>query len=89
MNLQQRIRNWLGITEILIQQDSLRMKADKAQSVLNAIGLGLGRVIAKLDAKFAESELSPERRAESDRIAEETIKCLYAEAAAREPYNHE
>lgn len=95
------IRNWLGITDIVTNQQQLytehsilHTKMDNHKNQLRAvsrqldtIGPGLGRVIAKLDAKYAESEFDPTRRAESDKLAEETIKRLEAEAAARAPYN--
>lgn len=94
MTLQSRIRTWLGIEEI--RQDAaaiefsiteLRNHQINMQRTLNAIGPGLGRVIAKLDPIVAVSEFDPERKAESDRIGEEVLKRLEAEAKAREPYN--
>jgi hypothetical protein len=88
------IRNWLGITDIVNNQQmlfnehaQLHNKVDKANKTLNAIGPGLGRVIAKLDANYAKDELDPDKRAESDRIGEEALRRLAGEAAARAPYN--
>lgn len=94
MSIQFRIRNWLGIFDLGDRIGYLNNKLmtmqrdlDKANNTLKAIGPGLGRVIAKLDAKYAESEFSPARKAESDKLAKETIKRLEAEAKARAPYN--
>lgn len=94
MTLQERIQNWLGITSLRLRVDSqssaierLNSNIIRANNKLDAVGPGLGRVIAKLDAKYATSEFDPTRRAESDKLAEETIKRLEAEAAARAPYN--
>lgn len=64
-----------------------RKLLNRLSTQMDAIGPGLGRVIAKLDAKYAESEHSPERKAESDAIGEEVIRRLNAEAKARAPYN--
>lgn len=94
MTIRDHIREWLGINEALRAQRHERElllafseRLGTVQTQLQAIGPGLGRVIAKLDAKFVESEHSDERRAESDRIGEEVLKRLNAEAAARAPYN--
>jgi hypothetical protein len=54
---------------------------------VNAITPGLGRVIAKLDTQFGRAEIDPARKAESDKLGEEVIKRLEAEAKARAPHN--
>lgn len=94
MTIQSRIRCWLGITDLhdrIGYLDNKLMHAqhciDKTQTVVSTIAPGLGRVIAKLDAKYAEPELDPKRRAESDKLAEETLRRLHAEHLARAPYN--
>lgn len=101
MSIQERIRNWLGITDIVTNQQQLYMEhsilhtkmgnhQNQLRAVsrqLDAIGPGLGRVIAKLDTTYAQSEFDPARKAESDKLAKETIKRLEAEAEARAPYN--
>lgn len=91
MTIQDRVKNWLGIPDLFrsISGHAARQQAqlDRIEKQLSAISPGLGRIIAKLDAKFAESEFTPERRAESDKLAEEVIRRLEAEAKAREPYN--
>lgn len=89
-------REFLGINDLARNQQQLysehshlHNKTDQLLKQMSALGSGLGRVIAKLDARFAEDEsnASPERKAESDRIGEEVIKRLEAEAAARAPHN--
>lgn len=94
MTLRDRIQDWLGISEMLARQTTDRQlimdqseRLGRVQTQLNTIVPGLGRVIAKLDAKYTESEFSAERKAESDRIGEEALRRLAAEAKAREPYN--
>lgn len=76
-NLNRRLQEW---------EDGTGRKLNRIEAQLSTITLGLGRVIAKLDARFAEDEsnASPERKAESDRIA---AAILRAEALARAPYN--
>jgi hypothetical protein len=82
------LREYLGINEVLTALNRLELDhIRKMQSTLNAIGPGLGRVIAKLDANYARDELDPDKRAESDRIGEEALRRLAGEAAARAPYN--
>lgn len=91
MTLQDRVKNWLGIPDLFrsISGHAQRqqMQLDAIEKRLNIILHGQGRVIAKIDAKYAESEFSPERRAESDKLADEVIVRLEAEAKARAPYN--
>lgn len=58
------------------------------QTTMNAVVTpGIARLIAKADATYVTSEFDPKRKAESDKLAEETIRRLQAEAAARAPYN--
>lgn len=96
MNLRDRIRDWLGITEILNCQHTDRQllmaqseRLGKVQTQISAITPGLGRIIAKLDPNFASPEIDPWRKAESDAIGEMVERRLRAEAAARAPYNHD
>jgi hypothetical protein len=91
------IRKWLGIDEILTSQEYTRnvMATDNdyvcrqmysMQNQLGAIASGLGRIIAKLDPIYGQSENpkdNPERKAESDRTADEVIAKLKAEDWAR------
>ncbi len=42
----------------------------------------LGRIIAKLDPMFAEDEMSPSRKAESDKIADLVMRKLLGEHLA-------
>ena len=88
------LQSILGIDQILwnlqdIRENRLsdRKLLNKLDSQLSVIAPGLGRVIAKLDAKYTESEFSAARKAESDKLGEEVLRRLEAEAAAREPYN--
>lgn len=94
MSIQERIRNWLGIADVIHSITELRNHQINMQRTfadikaqLNIISPGLGRVIAKLDVKYAESEHSAERKAESDALGKEVLKRLHAEAKARAPYN--
>lgn len=96
--IRERIREWLGLDQLLWniqdmrENDLVRHKQlNRIEAQLSTITPGLGRVIAKLDARFAEDEsnASPERKAESDKIGAEVIKRLEAEALARAPYNHD
>lgn len=85
------LHNLLGINKLrsdyMVTEHLLKKELQAINARLDVIMPGLGRVIAKLDPKYAESEFSPERKAESDKLAEETIRRLEAEAAARAPYN--
>lgn len=88
--IRDRIRQWLGITQVLRNQVTLIDKlADinsnigKVNRIVSAITPGLGRVIAKLDPMYAKDELDPIRKAESDKLGEEVIQRLKAEDAAR------
>lgn len=89
------LREYLGINEVLTALNRLELEDIRdlhnrqinMQRTLGAIGPGLGRVIAKLDPQYGRSEFDPARKAESDKLAEETIKRLEAEAAARAPHN--
>lgn len=88
------LREYLGINDLVRNQQmlfdehaTLHHKSDRILKQVNAITPGLGRVIAKLDTQFGRADIDPTRKAESDKLAEETIKRLEAEAKAREPYN--
>ena len=87
MTIKSTIREWLGITELLDDSKDQRQRMLRIEGQLHIITPGLSRIIAKLDAKYAESEHSPERKAESDKLADEVIARLEAEAKARAPYN--
>lgn len=85
-NLNRRLEGWedtLGRQLAATGKISARILAS-----VSSLTPGIGRIIAKLEPKFSESEFTPERKAESDRLAEETIRRLAGEAAAREPYNN-
>lgn len=90
MSIQGRIQNWLGISDIFrsINNHAEYQQAqfDRIEVQLNVITPGLGRVVAKLDTTYVSSEFSPERQAKSDRLGEEALKRLAAEAKARKPY---
>lgn len=94
MSPRMRIRRWLGITEIQEDQSAimdrlhnLNNELVRLQQSMKAIGHGLGRIIAKIDANYAKNEFDPAKRAESNKIGEEVLKRLNAEAKARAPYN--
>lgn len=75
------------LQQLVIENQAIGTQLREIRKTLNTIGPGLGRVIAKLDPQYGRSEFDPARKAESDKLAEETIKRLEAEAAARAPYN--
>lgn len=92
MSIQDRIREWLGINEALRQADTNRQlllamserlgDVQRMKTDISIHNRALGRFIAKLDPLFASNEFSPERKAESDHIADEVIKRLVAEHVA-------
>ena len=89
MNLQTRIRQWLGITDITSKQSTLDIKIDQALTKINAVqssntvaNRAMARIIAKLDPLFPRDEISPERKAESDKITEMVMKKLIGEHLA-------
>lgn len=91
MTLHNRIREWLGINEVLRQADtnrqlllaiSERIGAIHGQAI--AANRGMGRLIAKLDPLYGKDELSLERKAESDKLSEEIIRKLIAEHIANQ-----
>jgi len=95
MTLRERIREWLGITDLRAEVSmldnslmSLHSKTDRNTRTLGTITPGLGRIIAKLDPQVARDELSPAMRAESDRLADETIRRLQGEQAVRDHYGY-
>jgi len=89
------LRNWLGITSLIddvnamrnslidlvqTQERTNRVNQEMIQPLLN----GVGRIIAKHDAFYAQSELdNPERKAASDKLGDEAIARLKAEDKAR------
>ncbi len=96
MTLRERIREWLGISVLRSEMAYINNKLDgidtrlyKVDKQVSTITPGLGRIIAKLDTQYARHEMSPAMKAESDRLAEETIRRLEAEAAVRRQYGYE
>lgn len=95
MKLRDQIRNWLGITELLDDSKDQRQRMLRTESKLNnlqttmnaVVTPGIARLIAKVDAVYGTSEFDPKRKAESDKLGEETLRRLEAEAKARAPYN--
>jgi hypothetical protein len=95
MSLRMWLHQYLGITEIQEDQgmlhDELRSLERVQARVLGQVSSltpGIGRIIAKLEPGWTVAENDPARKAESDRLADETIRRLEAEAKAREPYNN-
>lgn len=84
------IRNWLGLTEMFDREVSIIMRLQKIHDMSEAslkevriLGPSLGRIIAKLDPQYGKSEFDPIRKDESQALAEDIIKRLRAEDAAR------
>lgn len=96
MNLQDSIRKWLGISDMLRTTQKINADVDDLDKDIRRLrqdqiiqSAALARIVAKVDPHYATQgdELSPERRAESDRISKMAIDRLYAEAKARDAYN--
>ncbi len=91
MRIKERIREWLGINDIrydlAMLDNALARDVSGIKNSINTILPGLGRVISKLDTQYGRAEIDSVRKAESDKLTQETIKRLEAEAKAREPYN--
>ena len=99
MNLRTRIRQWFGITEIQEDQTNivrnqqilfnehaqLHAKVKKALNEISIHNRALARFIAKLDPMFAEDDMSPERKAASDKITDAVIRKLIGEHLASRP----
>jgi septal ring factor EnvC (AmiA/AmiB activator) len=71
-------------TQLAHINSNIRMMNTKIGTILP----GLARVVAKLDAQYARDPQSPEMKAESDRLTEETIRRLEAEQAVRDQYGY-
>lgn len=86
MFIKQRIRNWLGINDLVNNQANMNTKLDQIYSRFNATygqiiaaNRGMGRLLAKLDPQYAQDELDPDRKRKSDDIADQVIRKLIAE----------
>lgn len=84
------IRRWLGLdvieSDLIYLINDLRGKQPTLEAILKetrATNAGCGRLIAKLDSQYGKSEFDPAREAESQALAEDVIKRLKAEDAAR------
>lgn len=75
-NLNRRLEQWE--TRLSTELNSIRGHAIVANR-------GMARLVAKLDPEYNKSELTAERRAESDRIGDEVMKKLLAEYKASNP----
>ena len=71
-NLNRRLADW----------ENQWMETEKLRNAIAIHNRALGRIIAKLDPMYGKSDFDPERRAESDRLADEVIARLRAEHAA-------
>lgn len=95
MWLRNRIRQWLGITDLQATQNLtynnikdqyhvFNNKLDKLSLQIGSITPGLGRIIAKLDPMYGRPEQDSARKAESDRLGDQVIERLKAEHLARQ-----
>lgn len=83
------IQKWLGVTAlrediqdltILIQGQNRRLdEVLQMRAMLMAHNTGLGRIITKLDPRFGQDELSPECKAESDKLGNDVMNKLLSE----------
>ena len=87
------IRRWLGLHDLDItiegEFDAMRVRHIRQMAELEALALqikinnvALARLVNKIDPLYAMPEDDPARRAESDRLAEETIRRLRGEVLA-------
>lgn len=91
--LKQWTQDFLGITELIKQSKILQRDVDGMETSFDAVERkiapllsGIGRIIAKHDALYAQSEDpldNPERKAASDALGEAVIKRLRDEDNAR------
>lgn len=97
------LREFLGINDIARNQqqlysdhawlhnkvDAVSARTERVLTQISAITPGLGRIIVKLDPHYATFDpFDPKTREESDKLANQALSNLDAEAAAREPHNH-
>ena len=93
MNLQARVRRWLGIESTNNNVQDLRVELQVLHDEIKAYhkqgrvsALALGRIIAKLDPNYGRHENpmdDPGRREESDRLGAAVIKKLEGEEWAQ------
>jgi len=84
-----RIQKWLGIELIYNQVNDLQNYIIGVRGELASLKMlkteiavhnkALARMIAKLDPVFGRDELSPKRKAESDKIADDIMNKLLSE----------
>ena len=84
--IRERLLEWLGINRILGKLNvfnertiELVSKLDKLNTQIGIHNRALARVIAKLDPLYGDDEISPGRRAESDKIGELVLAKLRGE----------
>lgn len=90
--IRNRIRQWLGITELADEIRSVRVSQDVCTTKTfpalakqnGTVNLALGRILAKVDPHYATSP--DEARAESDRIGDRIMKRLLDEEAELRKY---
>lgn len=89
--MKQWIRNYLGVDNLEMHLNELRLEIGridlseirKLRNQVEPTLIGIGRIIAKLDANYGRSEFDPECIAESNRLGKEAINRLVAENLAR------
>ncbi len=81
------LRRLLGLNDdleaIISAVESSNGDIQRIELRLSAMSAGMGRIVAKLDPMYGKSEFDPARKAESDKLGEETIRRLEAEDWAR------
>lgn len=76
------IRRYLGIDEMhmdILAAKRAAMEIKNVHTNLRATNLAVGRIVAKLDPTFAESEFDPARKAASDAAGNTVIQRLLGE----------
>lgn len=94
MSVQSCVRQWLGIDAAISHAYNASMIADTNARELKALcssisvhNLALARIITKLDPMYGKDELDPQRRADSNRIADEVLNRIRTENTAASKYN--
>lgn len=89
MSIKYRIRNWLGITilreeihtsEIAIRDLKLQLKKREENDIV--LRMAMARIIAKIEPMYSVPEIDPDRKAASDKIAEEVLTKMHGEVLA-------
>lgn len=71
------------VTTLQGKISSLEEQNASMRRQLDVVAPGIGRIIARIEPLYAQDELDPQRRRESDEIAERVLKRLFTESEIR------